>query len=649
MSQWFFSKIDSCIDFKFNQSMTSFNSYGVAGLIRENLQNSLDAKLNDELVTTININLLEVGVENLLGIEEIKKRILTLEGKSEYTKKIISNMKAKIDEKTCKVLTFEDLNTKGLSGALEKESPYRAYAYSKGYHAQSGVSEDTRGGSHGIGKIASNSASDIALMYFSTCDENNKKYIGGSIELIHHEFNNDSYVGTGHFASFDKEKKIYIPYENDYKNIYEKNERGLKIIVPFLREDFFDSKEIIRSICDSFYLSIINGQVKINIDGQSIEKETIEDYIFSDEFYTIEYKNINRNTSLTPIYYKTLLENEIDELIVCDMDFNEYKFKVYFSLQEGLKIGRYSVYRTLGMKISEKRIDSYASSSFNLILIANSSKEDKFLKTLENESHTKLSEDHISDSLSKKNAKRFLNNLDREITKFIGEKMKEMHPNEGKMDTSDILFDIENKFRNEDKSINSSVKILEDLGNNQEIDLKKEIVNEIKEGNNFDENIEVIELEEYINGNGGSKKGEKEKKELKKLITKEKGEKRRVEKLENNKKRVYSKISSRLARRCIIGNVEKLQIDLRDLEEINRKKVCDVRISVIDGEGKELNNFDLKENYGIIQDNLRNNLQISTDRKKIEAVPIKNGLINISMGLTNKFNKNLKFSYEVIV
>ncbi len=650
MSKWFFSEIDSCTDFKFNQSMTNFNNYGVGGLIRENLQNSLDARLYEEKPTIIKINLLEYEVEELLGIMDIKKRILSLEGKSVYTKEIIANMKLKLNNKTCKLLIFEDLNTKGLSGALKKESPYVAYAYSKGYHAESGISEGARGGSHGIGKIASNSASEIALMYFSTCDENERKYIGGSIELIHHEFESKSYVGTGHYANFNKREKSYIPHENNHEDIFQKKERGVKIVIPFLKEEFFDVKEIIRSICDSFYVSILNGKIEIQIDDEIIAKKSIESFIFNSKYYTLNCKEMNRKTSLTPIYAKTYMKGNQEEIIVYDLHHKEYKFKIYSYLYEGLKVGRYSVYRTLGMKVSEKRIDSYATSSFNVILIANSTNEDKFLKSLENESHTELSHAHISDNNSKKNARRFLKNLDKEITSYIGNKMKELHPNEGKMDTSDVIFEIESTFRAENKAVNSSVKILEGLGNNQEeLNLKKEIISDIDFGEDLEAGVEEVIFEEYPLGKGKMSDGKKKKIEKEKFRLNEVGQKRRIEKIENNKKKVYSKISSRLARRCIVGNIEKLQIDIRDIEEIRNKKRCDVKISIIDGEGKELDTFDLKENYSLIRDNLRNNLEISLDRKKIRDVPIKSGLINISMELSEKFNKNLKFSYEVVI
>ena len=79
-------------------------------------------------------------------------------------------MKDCIKKDIVKYISFEDSNTKGLSGAQygrsgENEGTWQAYAYKKGAHhtEDDHELEGSRGGSHGVGKIASNSASDNTL------------------------------------------------------------------------------------------------------------------------------------------------------------------------------------------------------------------------------------------------------------------------------------------------------------------------------------------------------------------------------------------------------------------------------------------------------------------------------------------------------
>lgn len=188
MKKWHFNNTDICSNYKFNQSMSDFDKHGIAGVIRENIQNSCDAKLDDENPVKIDVDLKEIYTRDLPGIECLKVRIDSLKGENQYSRQTIANMQDVVKNEKCNVMIVEDSNTKGLSGATKEKSPYVAYAYSKGFHAEDEDEEKEaqRGGSHGIGKIASNAASDIATMYFATKDDLEEMYLGGTCELIDH-------------------------------------------------------------------------------------------------------------------------------------------------------------------------------------------------------------------------------------------------------------------------------------------------------------------------------------------------------------------------------------------------------------------------------------------------------------------------------
>ena len=74
-------------------------------------------------------------------------------------------------------------------------------------------------------------------------------------------------------------------------------------------------------------------------------------------------------------------------------------------------------------------------------------KEDAYLKSLENESHTELTFEHIKDQVLQRNAKRFINNISKEIAKIIEGAIKKNNPTDGLMDTKDILYVVENQFK----------------------------------------------------------------------------------------------------------------------------------------------------------------------------------------------------------
>ena len=99
-------------------------------------------------------------------------------------------MKKEMSKHEVPYISFEDCNTKGLVGAehgenVQKGDTWGVYAYKRGVHfiEEDNETENMRGGSHGVGKIACNAASDIYMMFFANCDETGKQHIGGTIEL----------------------------------------------------------------------------------------------------------------------------------------------------------------------------------------------------------------------------------------------------------------------------------------------------------------------------------------------------------------------------------------------------------------------------------------------------------------------------------
>ncbi len=108
--------------------------------------------------------------------------------------------------------------------------------------------EKSRGGSHGIGKIASNAASELHMMYFANCDDEGDKHLG-TVQLIEHKYKDKYYRSTGYFTDKRKLKimrKDFILMKILFSEIFKKDTRGLKIIIPFLREQFNNEVDIIK-------------------------------------------------------------------------------------------------------------------------------------------------------------------------------------------------------------------------------------------------------------------------------------------------------------------------------------------------------------------------------------------------------------------
>ncbi|MFE8699831.1 hypothetical protein ACFYKX_04260 [Cytobacillus sp. FJAT-54145] len=632
---WKFSPIPNIEESNFNKILERFYDMGVEGLTRENTQNAMDGRLldfNGPVILTIKTG--SIKKSDIPGIDEIIDRIICLEGRNSYTKETIKHMRNKINQEEVRYISFEDYNTRGLTGARNGQSgslsdTWGIYAYNKGVHFEESDSavETSRGGSHGVGKIASNAASDINLMYFANCDEHGDKHLGGTVQLIEHVFEDHCYRSTGYFTDIeylDDNKSKFYPYVNKFHRVFEKSTRGLKIIIPFLRDEFDSEEDIIKSICDSFFVSILQGKLEVNVNDEKITRDTLEQYVKNSRYYNQDITEAKKE--FTPLYVDTYLSETPQDLIVSD-GLKDYHFHLYFRYDEEIPKGRVAIVRTIGMKVEDFKVTGNVNKPFNAVIIGNA-EEDAYLKSLENESHTKLSSEHIKDPLLKKHAKRFINNLSKEIAKIIEEAIKKNNPTDGLMNTKDILYVVETQFK----------KDLSDTLGTVMVSNGRPVVK-------ASTNVPKKKKQER-------KKNEKEQDPPKKKRDPLKRQKRQDTEngteIEEQRREKYSAHPD-MVERIILGNKEVLRFDLAKSEQITNETSCDISLSIIDGMGVEYpNEFKINDNYSNVVD-LNSGIAYNISDNVIKDVRITQGVAELQLELKDSYNKSLKFVYYVEV
>lgn len=628
---WQFSPIPNIEESNFNKILERFYSMKVPGLVRENLQNSLDGKRPDhEGPVRVTIKTGTIEKNQVPGINEVIARISSLEGRNSYTKEAITHMQNATKNDEVDFISFEDENTKGLSGAKNGQSvspqdTWAIYAYNKGVQSEEEDEsvEISRGGSHGVGKIASNAASDLNIMYFANCDAYGDQHLGGTIQLIEHVYQNQSYRSTGYFADIEElgtNKSKFYPFENEFHEVFKKKTRGLKIIIPFFRKEYNDEREIIKSVIDSFFVSILEKKLEVCMNGKMIDANTITNYVNSSDYYIQNVPDMKKE--FTHLYVGTYLNEEPRILKISD-GAEEYEFNLYFRYDEEIPKGRVAIVRTIGMKIEDKKVDRKATQPFNAVLIGGS-KEDAYLKSLENESHTQLSADDIKDPLLKKRAKKFISNLSKEMAKVIDEAIEERNPVDGAMDTSDILYVVENQFKQElTKAMGAVV-----------INKKNPVVK-------YDDNLPPKQDRKGKKGTLNTVKKE--------LIKPVKPGRTENEEESTEQHRSKYSVHPNTVERILMGNKEVVKFDLSSNKNVAASSHCNVGISIIDGMGQEdRHSFVLKENYEQIVDRSTGNECLLT-QNKINDVRINQGVAELTFDLKGNFNKALKFVYYVEV
>ena len=637
-SLWKFSVIPGIEESTFNKVLERFYDLGISGLVRENIQNSLDGKIPGEtepVIVTIKTG--KVNKNDIPGLDNIKERIECLVGHNSYTKETIEHMQNKMNQDEVDYISFEDYNTKGLRGAkngqsYRPEDTWGIYAYNKGVHSEEEDStlEKSRGGSHGIGKIASNAASELHMMYFANCDDEGDKHLGGTVQLIEHKYKDKYYRSTGYFTDIKKiennEERFY-PYENTFSEIFKKDTRGLKIIIPFLREQFNNEVDIIKSICDSFFIAILENKLEVIVNDKNINSKTIKKYIENKKYYNQDISEMKEE--FTPLYLSTYTKKKPMQVTIEDTK-EKYNFNLYFNYDESIPKGRVAIIRTIGMKIEDKKVKGNVNKPFNAVLIPDSTKEDAFLKSLENESHTQLSFEHIKDQNLQKNAKRFINNISKVMAKIIEDEIKKSNPTDGMMNTEDVLYYVENQFKQELSNCLGTVKL-----------------------SNGDKEKTIVKVEQDIPERKDPKdKKKKKKKPLKKIknkrINDESDTEQEVNEVSTEKLTTYSTHPDRVDR-LIIRDKEYVKFDFTDTHEMKKVKLCDITLSVVDGMGVEYSNeFNMKDNYEYVIDKATGH-KCKIENNLIKDVKVVKGNVQIELKLKENYNKALKFMYYVEV
>lgn len=626
---WQFSAIPCIEESTFNKILERFYNFGISGLVRENIQNSLDGKLkgsDEPVIVTIKTG--SVSKNDIPGLDEIKERIKSLKGQNSYTKETIEHMKNKMDDEIVNYISFEDFNTKGLTGANRGQSnnpkdTWSIYAYNKGVHTEEEDEsvEKSRGGSHGIGKIASNAASDLYMMYFANCDADGNKHLGGTVQLIEHKFGDNHYRSTGYFTdvkNIGENKTKFYPFENTFHEIFSKDTRGLKIIIPFLRDQFNNEDEIIKSICDSFFIAILENKLRVIVNEETIDKETIKNYIKNERYYAQNVEEIKKD--FTPLYFDTYTEQEPIELNISDLKDN-YNFNLFFNYDTSIVTGRVGIIRTIGMKIEDKKVKNNVRKPFNAVLIPKSIKEDAFLKSLENESHTELSFEHIKDQKIQKNAKKFIANISNEMAKIIENAIKQNNPTDGAMDTKDIIYEVENKFKKDLSKSMPTVKL--NTGNKEKT---------------------LVKIPTEVPKKKDIRKNKKQNKPRKPAVKKAKPTEQSAE-----RETTRYNANPEIVERVVVANNEYVNFDFSSSDDFKKSKLCDISIAVVDGMGNEYaNEFDMKKNYESVTD-LSTGKQLKIEDNLIKGVKIKTGNAQIQLKLKENYNRALKFVYYVEV
>ena len=206
--RWHFPPRNGGIDFVHDPSAAFFNDNPIPKLVREIIQNSLDAR-ESGIAEPVSVNFSDTQVDrSLIGASQLYKHLTSCLGRAQGRSKSIREM-YELAVKTLKsshvrCLRITDINTTGLIG-----DRWDALVTEEGGVRKSDMGAP--GGNFGIGKNAVFNVSDIQTVFYSTHYIDTKIHKGrvdklqGKATLMSHPNPNNSNESLQHIGFYQDE------------------------------------------------------------------------------------------------------------------------------------------------------------------------------------------------------------------------------------------------------------------------------------------------------------------------------------------------------------------------------------------------------------------------------------------------------------
>lgn len=273
-----------------------FFTENYASLVRESLQNSLDAQSDETNPVTVTYKFGRMDLSSNSPFYEVERYIqgcLALHpNRNDRVNKaygpmldFIRNAKQKgfID-----FLEVSDKNTIGMDYCDDDEkcANTRFYSFAKSV-GNSSKDSDTRGGSYGLGKAVFYKNSSMRTIIISTKTEDGSVAFEGIASLCTSKVDDKKREATGYFCDNDEEKPTVD--ESKIPELFQRKECGTSIYIigvtdnPIKQQECYS--EIKKAVASHFWLSVLHKKLVVEVGDETIKDDnviTVASEIFTD-------------------------------------------------------------------------------------------------------------------------------------------------------------------------------------------------------------------------------------------------------------------------------------------------------------------------------------------------------------------------------
>jgi hypothetical protein len=415
----FISNQNSVINGINDAGIETFTANIVHSLVRESIQNSLDAQLDVEKPVLVEFSSFTLDVKHFpdnINFGKVLEKCLESNKDESDAKKFFTNA-IEVFSKDLNIIRISDFNTFGLIGAdkCEKGSPWSRLVKENG----SSNKGQTSGGSFGIGKSAAYACSDLRTVFYSSLDKYGVESNIGVTRLVSYfdeDFNGWT-TGIGYYS--DNDKLTSIRSQADFESGYERKKPGTDVYIIGFADMENLNNEIIVSVLKNFLVSIWKGKLIVKVNENIIDKSTMVNFV--------ENLDINDGKEIKEIIdYYYLLSSSSPKIIKIPLNSDEYGKTYGFNnnecllyIMEGEKLNsRIMMTRSAGMKLFNQ---DYISSTidFTGILMIEGDNMNQAFRMMEVPSHDAWEPGRC------KGKEKIANNIYSDLRKYLREKVKE--------------------------------------------------------------------------------------------------------------------------------------------------------------------------------------------------------------------------------
>jgi len=423
MSQWLFPDNGGGLAAGFNDSsIDHFKGHRLSSLVREVIQNSIDAQKNDDkpVVVDFQLNVLEMNdLPEISSLDEplrLAKQTAQLQS-SDQAIAFYDEAEATIKQKKLSFLCVHDSNTTGLTGPID--GPNGAwYALTKGSGLTQKVGPSL--GSYGHGSKAPFVSSQLRSIFYLSVIESSPeqmefRFQGKSILQSHKLPSGKMTQGTGFYGISD----MCMPLVNDLVptwalelRTHRTQETGTSIIIPGSIWDNDALPSVTITAIANFFYAIWRGFLEVNI-GHSEHlnaKNIVEKYRQYKSRLDETFEEIDREAIVDA--FQTI-ETIVDPTHHGEQQIPSFgRIDWYFRFDDEVDTRNVAVARGNGMLITKRAPNLVKFPNlkpFDFFVCVTGGEGSELLKSIENPEHTNFEFDRLDDSKRRAQAKKKYN------------------------------------------------------------------------------------------------------------------------------------------------------------------------------------------------------------------------------------------------